>query len=436
MGYRNYSVANGFVVDPSGNGDFTTITSAYAAAPSGTTVFVRPGTYSGAITGKANVNISAFGSDGSLNQTGEVIITGTVTMTVAGSMTISGVQLQTASANFLIVSGSAASIVNLNNCNLNCTNNTGITFSSSGAGTTINISNCTGDLGTTGIGLYTMSSTGSLNCYYSILTNSGASTTASSNSAGTVTGEFCDFSFALSTSSSGKVELSYFKSTCNSINTICITTAGTATQTFRNVFLGSGTASALSVGSGTTVDWFGGTAISTNAAAITGAGTFNYQGLMFNRGTQAVVNVTTQTTAGLLLGGTNQAPTAGFIGENIFSNVQNVATTNGVAKSITSISLTAGIWDVSACIESAPTGGTAVLSATGMCIGTTNNTITGTAGYDSIQMSITACPLMSISIPKVRVTLTGTTTYYVVAINYYSSTTCPTHGNISATRVG
>jgi len=45
MGYRNYSVANGLIVDKLGNGDFTTIQAAINAATTGQTIFLRPGTY-------------------------------------------------------------------------------------------------------------------------------------------------------------------------------------------------------------------------------------------------------------------------------------------------------------------------------------------------------------------------------------------------------
>ena len=116
MAYRNYSAAVSKIVDPNGFGDFTTIAAALTASSSGTTIFLRPGTYTENPTLKAGVNLSAYGSDSSLNGTGNVIINGTCTLSTAGSVTISGVQLQTNSANAIVVSGSVASVLNLNNC--------------------------------------------------------------------------------------------------------------------------------------------------------------------------------------------------------------------------------------------------------------------------------------------------------------------------------
>jgi len=138
---NNYGPSK-FIVDASAaNGTHTTLPSALASASSGDTISIRPGTYTGNFSLKGGVNITAFGSDSSLNGTGKVIIQGTCTLSEAGTVTISGVQLQTNSAAALAVTGSAASVVNLQNCYLNFTNNTGITYSSSNSSSAINIQN-------------------------------------------------------------------------------------------------------------------------------------------------------------------------------------------------------------------------------------------------------------------------------------------------------
>src|ERR1700687_582505 len=96
MGYRNYSVANGFVVDKLGNGDFQTIGAAIIAAKSGYTIFLRTGIYSEVINLKAGVNLTAFEGDG-IN--GNVTILGNVTAAYTGICTLSGIQLQTTGSN-------------------------------------------------------------------------------------------------------------------------------------------------------------------------------------------------------------------------------------------------------------------------------------------------------------------------------------------------
>ena len=146
MAYRNYSSAVSHIVDATGQGDFTTIQAAITAASSSQTVFIRPGTYTESLSLKAGVNLSAFGSDSSSNGTGKVIISGNATLSTAGSVTISGIQLQTNSAAFLTVSGTLASIVNLNNCYLNSLNATGISYSSSSDSSCSNIPKTIGNI--------------------------------------------------------------------------------------------------------------------------------------------------------------------------------------------------------------------------------------------------------------------------------------------------
>jgi len=66
VGYRDYSVAKGHIVDANGHGDFSSIQAAISAASSGMTVFVMPGTYTENPTLKAGVNLSAFNTDSTI----------------------------------------------------------------------------------------------------------------------------------------------------------------------------------------------------------------------------------------------------------------------------------------------------------------------------------------------------------------------------------
>jgi hypothetical protein len=69
-------------------------------------------------------------------------------------------------------------------------------------------------------------------------------------------------------------------------------------------------------------------------------------------------------------------------------------------------------------------------------IGTTNNTLTGNLGSDYMQLTQGTLTVPSLTVAVVRATLTATTTYYLIVVNIYTSTTCPTYGRITATRVG
>lgn len=422
-----------WIVDPvAGYGTQTTIQAAITAASSGQTVFIRPGTYTETLTLKAGVNLTAFGSDSSLNGTGDVIINGISTLTAAGSVTISGIQLQTNSAAFLAVTGSAASVVNLNNCYLNCSNNTGITFSSSSASSAINLNNCYGNLGTTGIGLFTNTSAGMMKIIYSIINNTGASTTASTTSTANVTFFFSSISFALSSSSTGSYSIDQSVVDTTLINTIGLTTVGTGVNTIYASVFASGTASSISVGVGTTISIDNCTIASSNTNVITGAGTLNPSGLSLPA--SKAINVTTQV-GGVLPGGVFQAPSAGFIGEEIRSYATGVNLTNATPTNITSISLTPGIWSVSAVGDIASTG---ISSSMYLGLSPTSATLVGNSGDQYVLLAIPGLnnTTIDLCVPSFRVTTTTTINYYLVEQITFSTGTASGQGRISAIRVG
>lgn len=274
---NNYGPAK-FIVDASAaNGSHTTIASALTSASSGDTIFIRPGTYTENIILKAGVNLSAYICDSSLNATGHVIINGTCSMTTAGTVTISGIELQTNSAALLSVTGSAASVVELVNCYLNMSNNTGITFSSSNATSSISISECRGNLGTTGIGIFSHSSSGTLSITRSIFSNSGASTTANTCSAGGVSLTVAFLANPITCSGTGKITAK-FSEIDTAGNTTALTTVSGQVNELDFVRLSSGSATPLSVGGTVTASSL--LLHHTNGTAVTGAGVFVYSDVM------------------------------------------------------------------------------------------------------------------------------------------------------------
>lgn len=290
MAYRNYAPANGFLVDAGGHGDFTTIASALTAATSGKTIFILPGTYTENLTLKAGVSLVSWAGDGFVPN---VTIVGKCTFTVAGTANISNIRLETNSDFFVAVTGSAASILNLNNCYLNCTNNTGISFTSSSSSSKIIIRNCEGNLGTTGIGLFASTSAGELSIKYCSMSNTGASSTASSMAGGVLNISYSDFAFVFSASSStiGTFQNTRIQSLTNST---CLALTGTANFALQGGFYATGTPSAISIGAGTTASISLANIASSNANVLTGAGTMNYGGIVFS-GSSSGHNVTTET---------------------------------------------------------------------------------------------------------------------------------------------
>lgn len=179
MGYRGYSTAKGHIVDASGHGDFTTIQSAINAAVSGQTIFVRDGTYTENLTLKPGVGISSFGSAASLTGNSNVIIKGTCSLTATGSVDISSVQLETNGAAFLSITGTNASIINVDNCYLSVTDATGIINSSTSATSAINISDCNGNISSAVNALFLSNGNGIIFFYNSDFQNTGNSSAVS-----------------------------------------------------------------------------------------------------------------------------------------------------------------------------------------------------------------------------------------------------------------
>lgn len=292
MGYRNYGPSNGFIVDAaSSDADFATIQSAVTAAPANTTIFIKPGTYTENITLASGKNLAAWTCDA---LTPNVTIAGTITVTSATTVSISGIRLQTNSAALLAVTGSAASIVNLNNCYLNCSNTTGISFTSSSASAQITVTNCQGNLGTTGIAIFNSSSPGNLGLQNCNFANSGGSTTANTISAGLLSSVYSTFSNPITTSAAGVISINYCIVNTILQNVIALTHGGSGTNSrVGKCALLSGSAAAASIGGTLTMDAC--EIFSTNATAvITGAGTLLYTPLTFTASGQ-IINITNQT---------------------------------------------------------------------------------------------------------------------------------------------
>lgn len=294
MAYRNYSPSNGFIVSKDFTGDFTKIQDAINVATAGKTIFIKDGQYDEDPALKAGVNIVAWTGD---DNESNVIINGKCTFSSAGTVNISNIRLQTNSDYFLEVTGSAASIVNIEGCYLSALNNTGISLTSSSSSSAINIYDCEGDIGITGIGMFTCSSAGGIHFFYCDITNHGLSTTASTvASTGSLSIWYSNFNFAISYSSSNTIT-SIFKTIIDTglINTTPITTSGTGQIFGIYLYLNGGTASAASIGAGTTLNLFYSIVASSNANAITGAGTLGIGNIIFS-GSSSTVNVTTQNT--------------------------------------------------------------------------------------------------------------------------------------------
>lgn len=408
------------------------ITSA-AALGAPQTIYLLTGTYTENITLQPGINLSAWGSDSSQGGSGNVIISGKLTMTAAGTCSLFGIQLQTNSDYLIEVTGSVASRVELTDCYLNCSNNTGIHFTSSSSGSYISLLNCNGDIGTTGISLFTSSSPGQIYLNDSFITNSGGSTTPSDWSAGYVQLQYCNLAFGLApsvTGAAGLAQYCYF-----GLAYTAVTTSGTAFFSLQYSVVISGSQSCCSAGAGTSIGVAGCYFASSNTNVMTGAGTISYKACFFQN--SKTVNATT-TIATSFEGLVGHSPEFGSLGYQVRSYIapgSAITLTTATPANITSIGIPAGTWDVSAI---GGFNGTITGTRFDLSINNTSATLSTNFGDQStnIGVSPTVGSDVGLSIPSFRVFLTTPTTYYLVAEGTFTIGTLTAYGRISATRVG
>jgi len=288
---NTFGSAKWIVSSDATQGTHTTIASAITSASSGDTIFIRPGTYTENLTLKAGVNLTAFPCDGATgitSTTTNVTIIGKLTASYNGTVSISGVKLQTNSDN-LITLTSATATLNIFYCYINVTNNTAIAMSASGQ---ITLFNCNGNIGTTGIAYFAISA-GALYIINGIFTNSGASTTASTASGGLADLISVVFANSITTSSNAMFNTHY--SIYEGLgNATALTLNGTGGSTVDFSVFNSGSASAISIGTGASALIKNCEISSSNTNAITGLGTIQYGNLTFTS-SSSVINTSTQT---------------------------------------------------------------------------------------------------------------------------------------------
>lgn len=145
------------------------------------------------------------------------------------------------------------------------------------------------------------------------------------------------------------------------------------------------------------------------------------------------------TTAALAGTATNDNAGAGKIGEYISSTVlagHAVATADSTTVNVTSISLTAGDWDVSGVVCFEPASGTITTSAIAGITTTSATVPTRPASGGISQIVATTAASLSHSLPvgTTRISLAATTTVYLIARCQFSVSTMGTYGFIGARR--
>lgn len=133
---------------------------------------------------------------------------------------------------------------------------------------------------------------------------------------------------------------------------------------------------------------------------------------------------------------TNDTANAGNIGEYITATGTTIALTTATPLTITSISLTAGDWDVRGNLTFTPAASTTLSAIQGGTFTTTNVLPTAPAGglHSLFATFLTGTPA-SIPIGVERYSLAGTTTIYLIAQATFATSTLTATGKIAARRV-
>jgi hypothetical protein len=247
---NDYATSRIIVSQTPGQGNFTTIAAAVAAATSaasaGSVIFLMPGIYVENITMRNGVNFAAYAATGEYGDP-NVIITGKfIDNGVAVNCSLNNIGLQ--NNGDYVMSLSAGSSVQLVDCDVNAVNHAALNMTNSLAN--IYLYQCTGNVNTTGIGFYSISA-GDLWVHESQLTNFGGTTTASSTSSGSVTMYDSQIDFPLACTSAG----AYFLQNCiidtAVLNAAAVTLSGNQTSTFSFCSMSTGTASCIISNTGT-----------------------------------------------------------------------------------------------------------------------------------------------------------------------------------------
>ncbi|WP_342753731.1 hypothetical protein AAGQ96_12760 [Pantoea sp. MBD-2R] len=122
---------------------------------------------------------------------------------------------------------------------------------------------------------------------------------------------------------------------------------------------------------------------------------------------------------------------AGSIGEVIEANGTATALTSGTAKSLVSINLTPGDWDVSATMLHEPSGATI-----STWVGSINNNATAIADFPNrVHQSVSITGYNSVVVPQRRINISANTTFYLTTfVNFGTSGTVNGTGYIRARR--
>lgn len=401
-----------YIVDASAaKGSHTTIASAIAAASSGDTIFIRPGTYTEDFTVKGGLTIFSAQSGVTDSQTK---IVGKITHTEATETTWSNICFETNLDYLYSVTGSNSVRLTYRNCTFIYSDNDALEFNNSNA--IIEMYYCTVIQTANSLKFFTITAVSAFQMFYCYHRMSGITLlTASTIAAGVFRSYFCEFdsiSFAASGTSNFQARKSMFFT--SNENVTIITTSGTGGnhQAYDCTF-SSGSAIAISIGSGTIFQFKGSCNVeSGNATPISGAGSiFSYDLITFSGG-GATIGIAPTNPRYTALQRLSLNEGSDYMLENLIKSISPDTTD---AAYLATVAATSWIWGIDNSVTS-PTVDPWVLSR-GTALGTNNVMSVATSG--EINYPLQPSFLTTIGTPLSNVTGDGTLYTVVFSTEIY-----------------
>lgn len=131
---------------------------------------------------------------------------------------------------------------------------------------------------------------------------------------------------------------------------------------------------------------------------------------------------------------TNDNAAAGKVGEEVQSLIaigSAVSLVTATGNNVTSISLTAGDWDVEGNVNFSSSGATVTASVAGISLTSITPPTDGSEGYSGV---LSATAIESATLPRKRVSIASTTTVYLTAKATFTAGTVTSFGAITARR--
>ena len=186
-------------------------------------------------------------------------------------------------------------------------------------------------------------------------------------------------------------------------------------------------------------------AVNTSLAGQTGTGTFvgatSPTLVTPVLGAASATSLSFSSTSGIIGTTTNNNAAAGSVGQLISSVVtaaSGITFTTNVAANVTSISLTAGDWDVIGNVTFIPVLTTTRVYITDGWISLTSATLPDQSLYASlpyVNTGFVSSTYIGFNVPSLRVSISGTTTVYLSILGAFDTSTLKACGGIYARRV-